>query len=264
MESVISGFLPAPPSQFAASRTRASTSSSDTTAAIFARGRTRGEVAGEERHFRVGLGAGGILGGGRRPVPARSIFCALKGGMLADSSETESDRLPATRMNGRTRTISRLPLPRRRGGHANDLARGIGLAGRRQPIGLARRIGDAVGDAADGAAQRRFDALRHGGEIGLAVERCENGAAHESGAAKTGQDGAAEPLDRDAAAVHQAAVLAVDGQRRLVAEIDVLGLQARSKCAASFALIQARRPLRPRRERFHNTEGAKRDRDDRR
>ena len=29
--------------------------------------------------------------------------------MLADFSETESDRLPATRTNGRTRTISRLP-----------------------------------------------------------------------------------------------------------------------------------------------------------
>ena len=41
-----------------------------------------------------------------------SIFCGLNGGMLAESCDTESDRLPATRMNGRTRTISRLPLPR--------------------------------------------------------------------------------------------------------------------------------------------------------
>ena len=32
--------------------------------------------------------------------------------MLADSSDTVNDRFPATRMKGRTRTISRLPLPR--------------------------------------------------------------------------------------------------------------------------------------------------------
>ena len=112
-----------------------------------------------------------------------------------------------------------------------------------------RGAGGAVGDRADGAAQRGFDALRHGGEIGLAVERRKNGAAHESRAAQTGQDGAAEPLHRDAAAVDQAAGLAVDGQRRLVAEIDLLGLQAQPICAAPLALIQDRRPLhsRPRR-----------------
>ena len=74
---------------------------------------------------------------------------------------------------------------------------------------------DAVGDVAGGAAQRGFDALRHGREIGLAVERRENGAAHEGRAAKTGQDRAAEPLDRDAAAIDQIARLAVDRQRRL-------------------------------------------------
>ena len=32
--------------------------------------------------------------------------------MLAESWDTDSDKLPATRMKGRTRTISRLPLPR--------------------------------------------------------------------------------------------------------------------------------------------------------
>ena len=46
------------------------------------------------------------------PSDLARTFCALKAGMLAESSDTESDRLPATRMNGRTRTISRLPLPR--------------------------------------------------------------------------------------------------------------------------------------------------------
>ena len=137
---------------------------------------------------------------------------------------------------------------------------GIGLAGRRQAVALARRVGQAIGDAADRAAQRGFDALRHGGEIGLAVERCENGAAHESGAAKTGEDGAAEPLHRDPAAVDQAGGLAVDRQRRLVAEIDVLGLQ--TECAASFALIQDQRPPpSARADGLRDSRGAKRDRD---
>jgi hypothetical protein len=43
---------------------------------------------------------------------ASSIFCGLKAGMLAESSEVESDRLPATRTKWRTRTISRLLAPR--------------------------------------------------------------------------------------------------------------------------------------------------------
>ena len=103
----------------------------------------------------------------------------------------------------------------RRGGHADDLARGVGFAGRRQPVGLAGRVGPAVGDVAGGAAQRGLDAFRHGREIGLAVERRENGAAHQGRAAKAGQDRAAEPLDGDAAAIDQIAGLAVDRQRRL-------------------------------------------------
>ena len=175
-----------------------------------------------------------------------SIFCALNG-RNAGGQLRHRERQIAGDPNERAHAHDLAVAAAAAGvGNADDLARGIGFAGRRQPVGLARRIGHAIGDAADRAAQRCFDALRHGGEIGLAVERCENGAAHEGSAAKTGQDRAAEPLDRDAAAVDQAAGLAVDGQRRLVAEIDVLGLQARSNCPASFALIQARRPLRPR------------------
>ena len=46
------------PVQFAASRTRSRTSSSGSTAAIFARGSTLVEIAGDERDFGVGLGAG--------------------------------------------------------------------------------------------------------------------------------------------------------------------------------------------------------------
>ena len=130
--------------------------------------------------------------------------------MLAESSDTESDRLPATRMNGRTRTISRLPLPRVVVDTRMTWRAALASPGGGRRSALAGRIGDAIGDAGDGAAQRRFHALRHGGEVGLAIECGENGAAHQGRAAKTGEDRAAEPLHRDAAAVHQAALLAVD------------------------------------------------------
>ncbi len=100
--------------QLAASRTRPSTSSSGSTAAIFARGSTvaRSRVKNE------------TSASGSVPAPApssaaamaasdcASIFCALKAGRPAESSDTESERLPATRTNGRTRTISRLLAPR--------------------------------------------------------------------------------------------------------------------------------------------------------
>ena len=78
----------------------------------------------------------------------------------------------------------------------------------------------------DGAAERGFHALRHRGEVGLAIEGGKNGAAHQGRAAETGENCTAEPLDRDAVAVHQPARLAVDRQWRFVAEIDVLGFQA--------------------------------------
>ena len=73
---------------------------------------------------------------------------------------------------------------------------------------------------ADGAAQRALDPLGNGGEVGLAVERRKNGAAHQSRAADAGQDRAGKPLHRDAAAIDDAAGAAVDRKRRLVAEID--------------------------------------------
>ena len=166
--------------------------------------------------------------------------------MPAERSETESDRLPATRMKGRTRTISRLPLPRVVVDTRMTWRAALASPGGGRRSALRVDVGHAIDDAADGAAQRGFHALGHGGEVGFAVERREDGAAHERGAAQAGENGAAEPLYGDAVAVHQAAALAVDGQRRFVAEIDALGLPARSKCPASFALIQARRPLRPR------------------
>ena len=83
------------------------------------------------------------------------------------------------------------------------------LLGGRQPVALAREPEPVAGDA-ERAAQGDLDPLRQRGEIGLAVERCENGAAHEGGAAQRGQDRAGEPLHRDAAAVDQRAFAAVD------------------------------------------------------
>ena len=117
--------------------------------------------------------------------------------MLADSSEVDSARLLATRTNARTRTTSRLPtrlvwvsrMTRRwlldsvGGGSRSDLR--------------------AVAARSLGAAQRELHALGNGGEIALAVERRKNGAAHESRAAQTGQDCAAEPLHRHAAAIDE-------------------------------------------------------------
>src|SRR5262249_49082167 len=140
-------------------------------------------------------------------------------------------------------------------GDANDLARGIGFAGWRQAVGLARDVGNTLDDAADGATQGAFHAFRHGGEICLSVESRKNGPAHEGRAAKTGENDAAEPLDRNAATVHQPAALAVDRQRRLVAEIDVHDPQPRPQRRVSLALLQARHPLRPRpRAVYGNTE----------
>ena len=70
----------------------------------------RSRVKNETSASGSALAASWALAG--RPSALASIFCALNGGMLAESSDTESDRFPATRMKGRTRTISRLPLPR--------------------------------------------------------------------------------------------------------------------------------------------------------
>ena len=77
---------------------------------------------------------------------------------------------------------------------------------------------------AERAAQRALDALRHLGKGHFAVQRRKNGAADESRAAQTGQDGAAKPLYGDAAAIDHRGFGAIDGKRRLVTEIDDPGL----------------------------------------
>ena len=56
--------------------------------------------------------------------------------------------------------------------------------------------------------------------MSFAVERCENGAAHQGRAAQAGQNRSGKPVRRYAAAVDHAAGTAVDGQRRFVAEVD--------------------------------------------
>src|SRR5262249_28162269 len=101
---------------------------------------------------------------------------------------------------------------------ADDVARGRGFARRRQAVALVQARGLVVG--AKAAAQHAFDALGDLGEGHSADERRKNGAANESCAAQTRQDGAAEPLYRDAAAVDHRGLGAVNRKRRLVAEID--------------------------------------------
>ena len=165
----------------------------------------------------------------------------MNGGTLAANSVLVSVRLADTRTNGRVRTTSRSPtlvvvLI------AEHLARGVGFAGRRQPVALA--VGELVADRADGAAQRALDPLGHGGEIGFAVERRKNGAAHQSRAADAGQNRAGKPLHRDAAAIDDAAGAAIDRKRRLVAEIDGR-IRSGSVCARP-GVIQTVVPLHSR------------------
>ena len=167
---------------------------------------------------------------------AACMRSGLKAGMLAESSEVDSARLLATRTNARTRTISRLPT---RLVWVSRMTRRWAL----DSLGGGRRSDlRAVAARSLGAAQRELHALGHGGEIALAVERRKNGAAHESRAAQTGQDCPAEPLYRYATAIDEIAGFTVNGQRRLMAEVDMIGLATRPVCAAPFAVIQ-NRPL---------------------
>ena len=126
------------------------------------------------------------------------------------------------------------------GGDADDLAGAVGFAGGRQPVALAR-AGELVA-AADRAAHDVFDAVGQRGEIGFAVERRENGAAHQSSAAQAGENRAGKPLRRDAAAIDRIAGAAVHRKRRLVAEIDRLVIQPRPVVGAPPSVIQSPSP----------------------
>ena len=94
----------------AAARTRASTSSRDEVKAVFSLGST-----GARSRMTKATSASGCASGGASdavPLPgadSASSFCGLNAGMLADASGAASERLPATRTKGRTRTISWLP-----------------------------------------------------------------------------------------------------------------------------------------------------------
>ena len=123
--------------------------------------------------------------------------------MLAASSVLDSDRLAATRTNGRTRTTSRSPT--RVGGADADRPGARRWIRRRAAAGRSCGCRRACRRARRWRRAACFDPLRDGGEIGLAVERRKNGAAHQGRAAKAGQDRAAEPLHRDAAAIDDAA-----------------------------------------------------------
>src|ERR1700722_9012190 len=129
----------------------------------------------------------------------------------------------------------------RRDRHAQDLARDAWFDQRRQAIGLAQSA-QVIADAVDRAAQSASDPLGGGGEISLAVERRKNGAAHQGRAAQSGQYRSAKPLYREPAPVNQAAMLAVHGKRRLVAEVDRLGIKP-AISAAHSSVIQSRFPL---------------------
>ena len=124
--------------------------------------------------------------------------------MLAESSETVSDRLPVTRTKERMRTSSR-SRTLVDGGYSHDLSRDARFdgGGSRSVLRMPLKRSPMPGDR---AAQRGLDALRRRGEISLAVERRKNGAAHQGGAAQSGQDRSAEPLHRKPAAIDQTAL----------------------------------------------------------
>ena len=196
-----------------------------------------GEVGGDERHLGIDFGVGGIVG-------RRRAGCSL-GGLHAQ-------RIEGGNVGGQFRCRKReiagdaheradahdLAVADTAGlGVANDPALGGRLADRRQAVGLAGGGGPVAG-----AAQRELHAFGHGGEIALAVQRRENGAAHQGRAAQAGQDRPAEPLHRYATAIDKIAGFTVNGQRRFMAEVDMIGLATRPVCAAPFAVIQ-NRPL---------------------
>src|SRR6185295_4663412 len=94
------------------------------------------------------------------------------------------------------------------GRHADDLAGKSWFFSCRKTVALVRTF---FRGTTERTTKRDLDAFRKRGKIGLAIERRENGAAHESSAAKRGQNRAGEPLYRNAAAIDEAARSAVDG-----------------------------------------------------
>ena len=108
------------PAVVATSRTRAMTSSSGNSVDDFTFGnselmsQTAGvtlplAAAGTKSQVTKETSASGSAAGASSALATPSVrsFCGLNGGMLAESSETDSARLPETRTKGRVRTSSR-------------------------------------------------------------------------------------------------------------------------------------------------------------
>ncbi len=90
----------------AASCTRAITSSCGESSAIL----IFGSIGARSRITKATSASGCAAAGASvivsPPADSASMRCGLNGGILAERSDTASDRLPATRTKGRTRTIS--------------------------------------------------------------------------------------------------------------------------------------------------------------
>lgn len=96
--------------------------------------------------------------------------------------------------------------------------------------------------ASERAAKPAFDTLGHLRKSGLTVERRKNGAADESRAAQARQDGAAEPLHGDAAAIDDGGFGSVRRKRWFMTEVD----EARfASFMSSACRTQIRRPPNP-------------------
>ena len=192
------------------------------------------------------------------------IFCGLKAGMLAESSDTESDRLPATRTNGRTRTISRLPTPRvvvdtRMTWRAALASPG---GGRRSVLRVTLAMRSAMPIARRAARLRRAPARWRNWSRRRATAKTAPPirAAPQRPVRIVPLNHCTETRRRSTRPLR----LAVDRQRRFVAEVDVLGLApdryapraCRDPSPTSPPLAPAGGLPR------HATEGAKRGRDD--
>ena len=186
----------------------------------------RREVLGDERDLGIGFGrvSCGIRIVGRRRRRGADIAQHALGVEWRDlgAEIAGRHRQVAGDANERTNPHDVAVADAGDGGDPDDVARGRRFARRRQPVALAQAGGLVVG--AEGAAQRALDPFRHLGEGHFTVEGSKNGAADESRAAQSGQDGAAKPLYGDAAAVDDSGFGPVDGKRRLVTKIDDPGL----------------------------------------
>ena len=198
------------------------------------------EIARHEGDFGIGLGAGRIV---RRHRIAAAVVHQqarrvelrhVRGQLRQRERQVRGDAHIGTHAHHLAVAGTHV------GGDADHLARRVRFAGGRKLVALAH---DGCGALGEGAAQRRLDPLGQRGEVRLAVERNENGAAHQRGAAQAGENRAGEPLNGNATAIDQSDRRAVHQQWRFVAEIDRLSGWSQTIWIAPSALIQAPCPL---------------------